>query len=354
MNETFFKTNYDDYILLEKVEYKNNQSQYKMRCKICGHEKICGMSNIKRQDNHHSKLNCKNDYYKDFIGKTINDYQCIGIKKDIQDGYLLKFKCSKCGNLHNSRYNDMLKLEHSYRNCGNKYYKSFIGKVYGDFTIIKFLRRQNSTGVFKLKCNKCGEEITKTLFALENKKFIHGVECWKALKNTKYKKAFAGRFNNMKQRCENPLNANYNYYGARGIKVKYEYPIDLYHDFIDEFIEHSKIHGITQSTFDRIDVNGNYEKNNLRITTLEIQNINCTDRRFFIIEKDGNRIIGDSAIHVGKILKINGRSLGNVIRQTNKSCYGWKLIKILKNVTKENINDIIEQEGVTTNLIISL
>lgn len=126
----------------------------------------------------------------------------------------------------------------------------------------------------------------------------------------------------MKQRCENPNNNNYKHYGQRGITCEYKYAIDLYMDFAEELQQKIKQNGLKNATFDRIDVNKGYYKDNLRITTQKVQCTNTTKQRIFIIEKDNERIIGNNAMEVGRQLNINGRSLGNMVRGSSKSAGG--------------------------------
>ena len=73
------------------------------------------------------------------------------------------------------------------------------------------------------------------------------------------------RYYNMYQRCNNPNDSGYEHYGGRGIKLEYENAIDLYFDFIDEFRKLAETNPINTISFDRIDINGNYCKNNLRL-----------------------------------------------------------------------------------------
>ena len=67
-----------------------------------------------------------------------------------------------------------------------------------------------------------------------------------------------------KQRCNNPINKAYKYYGGRGIEFRFE-TVEQATDWIIANIGYrpSKKHSI-----DRIDVNGHYEAGNLRWATL--------------------------------------------------------------------------------------
>lgn len=76
-------------------------------------------------------------------------------------------------------------------------------------------------------------------------------------------------WNHMKQRCENPSNKAYGWYGGRGISVCEEW-----HDYT-VFRNWAVSHGYRDNlTLDRIDVNGNYEPANCRWITLREQQRN--------------------------------------------------------------------------------
>lgn len=91
-------------------------------------------------------------------------------------------------------------------------------------------------------------------------------------------------WNSMKQRCSNPNNPHFKYYGDRGIKVCEEW-CNSYATFKEWAISTGYREGLT---IERIDVNGNYSPNNCKWITARGQNINrrCTS----FIEFKGNRI----------------------------------------------------------------
>lgn len=344
---------YDDYKILCETQKKNNHRYFKMVCLKCGNVKECSDKNILIQSNLHSPLNCKENYYKQFIGKKNGDYECIDVFNK-NKAYYLKYKCTICEKTKTLKATkEPFKIKHSVANCKENFYNYFIGKTFDDLKIEK-ITKENNKIKFECKCIKCNQIISKDYRSLAKKINKHGTNCFKQIDDKIYKRIISNRFFNMKQRCNNPNHKKYKYYGGRGIKLLYENPLELYNDFIDEFKEHSEKYGIENTTFDRINVNGNYEKENLRLTTREIQNINCVDKKFFILVKDNEKVICDNAMYFGRIYNLNGRAIGNLIRKQSKQCGGWKLDKILYNVTKENVKQIIEEEDVTTNLIISL
>jgi|SRR5882757_693574 len=71
----------------------------------------------------------------------------------------------------------------------------------------------------------------------------------------------------MKSRCYNDNCKNYKYYGGRGIKVCARWK-DSFSNFYDDMGSKNGL------TLDRIDVNGDYDPNNCRWTSWEIQGKN--------------------------------------------------------------------------------
>lgn len=89
-------------------------------------------------------------------------------------------------------------------------------------------------------------------------------------------------YNDMKQRCNNPNNKAYAYYGGRGIRICDDW---LGKDGFSRFSKWALENGYSDKlTIDRIDVNGNYEPSNCRWADDYTQKKN---RRNSIYVKDG-------------------------------------------------------------------
>lgn len=165
--------------------------------------------------------------------------------------------------------------------------KDLTGKKINRLTVIKRVdnSRWNETR-WLCKCD-CGKEViatygkiayghTKSCGCLAKDIFVKNVTKHK-LRNTRLYNIWA----NMKQRCNNPNQKAYKYYGARGIKVCDEWLNsfeNFYHWAIKNGYEkHLQKFGNKNTTIDRIDVNGNYEPSNCKWSTQKEQSLNKTN-----------------------------------------------------------------------------
>lgn len=201
------------------------------------------------------------------------------------------------------------------------------GQVFNMMTIIKEVEPRKKQRQFLCKC-QCGNignyvlvllvnEQTKSCGCLRKSRFLQ--------RNTSHGKSrtkLNAVWQSMKQRCENPNNINYKYYGGRGIKVCEQWISSLI-VFYNWSIENGYEEGLS---IDRINVDGNYEPNNCRWVSMKIQSRNKTDN-IFIEYKGENLCLQDWA----NKLKIN-------ISTLNKRLKKWDLEKALT-TPKSEIND---------------
>ena len=82
---------------------------------------------------------------------------------------------------------------------------------------------------------------------------------------------------NMKDRCNNPKNANYHNYGGRGIKVCKEW-IESFESFYEWLMNNGYKEGLS---IDRVNVNGNYEPSNCKLITQAEQMLNTRRNVFY-------------------------------------------------------------------------
>ena len=85
-------------------------------------------------------------------------------------------------------------------------------------------------------------------------------------------KALRSRYFRMLNRCINPNDDSYPYYGGRGIEVCFK----SFDEFLDYVINELPVVDIDGLDIDRIDNNGNYEPGNIRFVT---HKVNCQNKR---------------------------------------------------------------------------
>ena len=116
----------------------------------------------------------------------------------------------------------------------------------------------------------------------------------------------------MKGRCTNPKKSDYNYYGGRGIKVCDSW-MESFDNFIKDMGQRPEGH-----TLDRIDPDGNYEKDNCRWATFEEQMNNT--RRTVKIEFEGQEM---SLSQWGRYVGVVGQTI------SNRLASGWTVAEAL-------------------------
>lgn len=144
------------------------------------------------------------------------------------------------------------------------------GKRFGKLVVLERVKRSRKTE-WRCKCD-CGNETIVQAANLKNG-HIRSCGCMISESNTKHGKwntRIYRIYHSMKQRCNNPNSAHYEYYGGRGIKVCSEWQDDF-----QTFYDWAMSHGYSDDlSIDRIDVNGNYEPSNCRWATKTTQSFN--------------------------------------------------------------------------------
>ncbi len=201
-----------------------------------------------------------------------------------------KFKCKLCGREKEAPYYRMkdnnkgannhekscLKQEEIERKKENINSNDF-----GDFILLKDLgnrseKDRHRIGLFK--CKICGREKEVKIHNMAKGIGTSHMYCIND-PNVKFTPQFKSKFNAMKNRCNDINNDRYHRYGGRGIKCDYEYLIDFYDDFYDMYLKHVSIYGESETTIDRINVDGNYTNDNIKFATNLEQSRNRSDMR---------------------------------------------------------------------------
>lgn len=161
------------------------------------------------------------------------------------------------------------------------------GQKFGKLTTVKFNHRKERNGgnfryywLFKCECGKetvadiskvkaglttsCGCYLKKLQNEMGNRFRTHGMSHQKFY-NTYYR---------IISRCEYPKNNRYSIYGGRGIKNLWQSFEDFRNDMYESYLDHINQFGVKNTSIDRINVNGNYCKENCRWATNKEQALN--------------------------------------------------------------------------------
>lgn len=125
-----------------------------------------------------------------------------------------------------------------------------------------------------------------------------------------------------KGRCDNVRNARYSSYGGRGIRMRWRTFESFRDDMGESFEQHVALHGAADTTLERIDNNGDYDKGNCRWATRREQARNTRRNRVFALSE----IVEAVGLNYGLVITRlrRGSSLADAIRAHTgcESCGG--------------------------------
>lgn len=173
-----------------------------------------------------------------------------------------------------------------------KKYEEMIGKKFGHLTVIGVSSRTDKYGHKYLDCKcDCGNFKTIVMHHIisgASQSCGCGVSKSTIKRNTTHGGTGTRLYTiwlSMRKRCTNSKEKDYQYYGAKGIKISSEWST------FDTFRDWSLSHGYDDSlTIDRIDVNGDYCPSNCRWITFAEQCRNRTNNRQVTINGEAKLI----------------------------------------------------------------
>lgn len=164
--------------------------------------------------------------------------------------------------------------------------KDITGKRFGKLVAIKSTGKTQTRNGFLWLCKcDCGNYIEAPVGRLNGGSIRACKDCTKInhqqatkVALSRKKEKLYGVWKCMKQRCKNPNNSHYRFYGERNIKV-----CDEWNDSYSAFRNWAYSNGYKEGlSIERIDVNGNYQPDNCTWINLEDQAYN-TRRTHYII-----------------------------------------------------------------------
>jgi len=166
--------------------------------------------------------------------------------------------------------------------------KNLVGQKFGELTVLYLYSSINHVLRWVCKCD-CGKEKviigasitkghTKSCGCTSHKRQVENTERFHGLRNTPEYSSWCG----MRNRCNCKTHPNYMLYGGRGIKHSERW--SKYSNFLEDMGKKPT----PEHTLERIDVNGNYCKENCRWAT-RLEQSNNTRRNVFY-EYNGKKL----------------------------------------------------------------
>jgi len=202
-----------------------------------------------------------------------------------------------------------------------------VGQKFGRLTVLEYSHNnKHGQTMWKCKCD-CGNEIIIQGYSLKSG---HSKSCGcynvervteRNVKHGDSKTRFYQTFISIKRRVYSKVGNDYKDYGGRGIKIEWKDYIEFKKDMYKSYLEHCKKYGIKETTIERIDVNGNYSKENCCWATLKEQANNKTTNNFITFKGETKTIA-----MWAEALNLKYMTLYNRINK-----YNWSLEKSLNN-----------------------
>lgn len=214
--------------------------------------------------------------------------------------------------------------------------RDLAGQKFGMLTVIKMHENKKHSVYWTCVCD-CGKEVIRERRTITNTR-SKVVSCGCHARELNREKGtihgmgrtrFYRIYKAMKTRVLNPNTLYYHNYGGRGIDISGSWKDDFLNfknDMYTSYLEHAEKHGEKNTTLERIDVEGNYEKSNCKWATHKEQSRNMRKNQRTIKATDlqtGEVHIQKGHSALSEILGIDRRKITVVLNGHQKQAAGF-------------------------------
>lgn len=272
---------------------------------------------------------------KDITGEKFGRLTAIKFIRREKNKYYWIFKCN-CGK--EKIINKYQVINGVSKSCGCDNIKDITGQKFGMLTAVKFSKKKKTGGrnryYWEFVCD-CGEKVVRRVDGVtsnnhhKNKScgcFVNEVCRKMGLNKFKHgmsRSPFYNKWKHLIERCYNKKNKRYSSYGGRGIKVcdrwleKFE---NFRDDMYESYLKHVEKDSKSQTSIERVDVDGMYSPENCIWIPMKDQCDNKTTTHY--LEWNGKRM------NIRQWEKYLGFKRGVISTRINN--YNWSIQKALE------------------------
>lgn len=357
-----------DYELIENIPGKTGvPPKVKVKCKVCGEERIISKQQFTEHPESMIHKNCSTGSINYFeVGKIYGDMLIQDVFYNGCDRSY-KLKCQVCGHERVTRGRTLgigVGFTHE-RSCpAVAKYDLQVGKTIGDHEILEIVDRypkDPSRGTaIRTKCKICGREKFLPVhdFHKGNTRMHSSCGIGERGEDTK----FVTVWEQMRNRTGNPNDPNYYRYGGRGIKCEWDSILDFKDDMYESYLRAREKYPNQRITLERIDIDRNYCKENCTWCPHNAQQDNTSKTVYFRAKCPDNTVIVDRNfdrfMHMyGLTSRHNLEKKGFIVERISKEEYEKYRTRVpdyLIDHCFKIINDLYLQKVTTDNPIVNI
>ena len=326
LNKTFGDMEVIGVFKKPKGDKPGSDTWLKLRCHVCKHERDVNAYMFKQGYGRNHKTACgffNKNKYDHLVGTDVDDLHICNVHKGSNRGWAAHVKCNVCGHEKNIRVEHLMEHNGTYhKSCSFKNkqkYDYLIGKTFEDMTV-QSIFYEDPNYYAHVKCNVCGKEKDMDVHAIQKLSGTSHSFCTFGLYPVKFNHIYRG----ICERTGNPKNHAYKDYGGRGIRCEWKELKEFADDMLESYSEALELFGEGNVSIERVNVNGNYCKENCLWIRKIDQFRNKTNTAFFMIHDPFGNVYCDRDLsRFCRNHHLMRESMRDVVNGKIKEHHGW-------------------------------